>query len=131
MTLKRSPIARGTSTLKRSRVKARNPERKAKEFKRTYTSVERVMAIKAMRCLVDNFMCSVPVDNAHVPSKSGAGRKGDAKHNVPLCRWHHTDSPHALDNTNKEAFNARFGLDLDAEAAKIEALYPSTAPLEG
>lgn len=128
MTLKRTPIARGTSTLTRTRLKESNPKRKAATFKRTYKDVERVEAIRAMPCLVDNDTCAGPTENAHVPSKSGAGRKGDACHNVPLCAKHHRTGNDSLHRLNTDGFRSRHGIDLDVEAAKIEALYPTEAP---
>lgn len=121
------PLARGASTLKRERVKASNPARKASEFSRAYGSAERAAAIKRLPCLVENESCAGWIENAHVPSKSGAGRKGDACHNVSLCAWHHRLCPitslHALGKTK---FNAMHHIDLDAEAAKVERMFPTT-----
>lgn len=123
--LKRSPMARGTVKLARGPVKASNPKRKAATFTRVYGDADRAAAIRLMPCLVDDASCAGWIENAHVPSKSGAGRKGDARHVVPLCSAHHRTGPDSLHQLNKDGFRARHGINLDDAAAEIEALYPS------
>ncbi len=125
---RKMPLPRATQPLARTtRGKATNPRRKREAFARAYGSRGRVAFVKAFPCVV--CVKRYPKmwgdsDNAHVPSKSGAGRKGDARRIVPLCRWHHTGSAftslHAL---GKSKFNAYHGLDLDAEAARVDALF--------
>jgi len=112
-------MKRGSSTLKRTRMKATNPARKAETFRRVYGSAERAQAIKALPCLVDDASCGGWVENAHVPSKSGAGRKGDACHNVPLCVKHHRTGKDSLHHLNKAGFKTHHGIDLDVAAAAI------------
>jgi hypothetical protein len=120
------PLPRATKPLGRSqRVKATNPRRKRSEFARCYGSRARVAFVKALPCVVRNCAQVTRSDNAHV-GNGGMGRKADARHIVPICRWHHTQSRvsslHAL---GKQKFNAYHGLDLDAEAALIESAFPS------
>jgi len=129
---RKTPIARGTSTLTRTRLKASNPKRKASEFRRCYGSKARVIAIKALPCIVCGHG---PCDNAHIKT-DGAGRKADARFIVPLCcmvmdhpwspgypRGHHG----LLHQIGVKSFQRGYHIDLDAEAAKIEALYPTEA----
>ena len=64
---------------------ARKP-RSAAEFARIYGSEERVGWIKARWCI----KCGkTPCENAHLPSRSGMGRKGDYTPIVPLCHTCH------------------------------------------
>ena len=116
-----------TAIKRRRCVKPVNAKRKAAEFKRCYHSKERVEWVKEHPCLVGGFCCTSPFgigvnENAHIPSRSGMSRKGPYTKIVPLCKWHHTASPDAsLHALNKEGFNRYHGLDLDAEAAALEA----------
>ncbi len=68
---------------RKSPPKKTNPARKAREFRRTYHSIERVLFVKSLPCIV----CGVtPCDNAHVGRLGkGAGRKADYTQIVPLC----------------------------------------------
>lgn len=70
-----------------TRVRRSNPKRRAREFARSYGSKERVKWINALPC----FACQVigQTENAHLPSRSGVGRKGDARYIVPLCHSCH------------------------------------------
>lgn len=118
----RKPLRRGSPIQRKTRPKPVNRKRKAREFKRTYGSSARAEFVRAMVCIVARAQeypkCRGDVVNAHVPSKSGAGRKGDARFCVPLCDWHH----HQLDDGlgSKRLFNLAYGVDLDAEAAAVE-----------
>ena len=107
-------MKRGKPIARTTRVKPVNKERKAAEFERTYGGKPRVEWGKDQPCLICG---NIPSENAHVPSRSGMSRKGDAKHTVPLCAWHHTDGDDSLHALNKAGFNAKHGLDLDHEAA--------------
>ena len=74
-----SPIARG------KRPNRVNKARKAKNFARAYESEARLEWFAAHPCVCCG-TTALRRDNAHLPSKSGAGRKGDARFIVPLCR---------------------------------------------
>jgi hypothetical protein len=106
----------------RRAVKRRNVERQAKDFPRKYGSVERVAWVAARRCLVARTMgaehCKGPAacDNAHV-GNGGGSRKADAKHIVPLCRFHHAQ----LHNFGAETFQRGYEVSLADEAAKVDA----------
>jgi aminoglycoside phosphotransferase family enzyme len=64
-----------------------NRKRKAREFARTYESVERVEFVKALPSVWDG---AGPCVNAHVGRKgAGARRKADADQIVPLTDWQH------------------------------------------
>jgi hypothetical protein len=83
------PIAR------KARPRKRNPARKAREFARTYHSVERVEFVKGMPCAA----CGVVgySENAHLPPKgeAGAGYKADYRFIAPMCGpyWHSGGKP--------------------------------------
>lgn len=131
--MKRTPMKRGKPIARTTRVKAGNPKRKASEFQRCYGSRARVKWVQSLPCIVDDVAESgIPCgrsENAHVPSQSGAGRKGDARHIVPLCKWHHTQSIRtSLHALNKAGFNAYHDLDLDAIAATVEARWQASHP---
>lgn len=111
--MKRTPIQRKTP------VKKINGKRKAANFQRAYGGGERAEWVKRQPCLICGH---TPSENAHVPSRSGMSRKGDAEHVVPLCTWHHTGSFFAsLHALGKSGFNDEHGIDLDHEAAVTDA----------
>ena len=96
----------------RASVRPVNPARKAREFARAYGSQARVEWIKAYGCLV----CPrVGSQNAHLPSKSGAGRKGDAKYCVPLCHQCHNDLDHKRLPASTVAYLYKMAAVLDAQ----------------
>lgn len=114
--LKRTtPLPRAATPRQRVRVKARNPERQAKEFQRTYGGVDRVEWFKAQPCLV----CSVtPSVNAHVGPKGakGTGYKADACWTVPLCTAHHDE-----EHQGQQTFEATHHVDLEHVAQVYDA----------
>ena len=95
MTLRRlTPIRRkarlrvgADSRARRSRIKARNAKRQAKEFQRAYHSKERVEWVKTLPCIICR---ATPCENAHAKG-DGAGRKGGYKFIVPMCQAHHAE----------------------------------------
>ena len=64
-------------------VKRVNRKRKAKNFARAYGSELRVMYVQGLPCAACGHIGHS--ENAHIRSKSGAGRKGDASTVIPLC----------------------------------------------
>lgn len=99
---------------KRSKIKTRNPKRRAREFARAFGSEERVAFVQGLPCCVAG--CRVgPCDNAH-SSGGGAGRKGDATTVIPLCRGHHREQ-HQI---GAGSFAIRYALNLRALAAATE-----------
>lgn len=97
------------------------PKRKPSEFARIYGSTERVEWIQARPCV----SCGrIPSENAHIPSKSGMGRKGDYTNIIPLCtvchRRLHDWGPAKF---SKLGTAHQFGLDLHFVAMRIEALW--------
>lgn len=93
-------------------IKRSNPKRRASEFRRCYGSRDRVMAIKALAC----YVCGrAPSENAHLPSRSGMGRKGDWTEIVDLCHACHRE---LHDCGSVEAFEAKHeGINLRERAA--------------
>lgn len=103
-------------------MKRRNNKRHAANFIRAYGSEARVKWVKGLGCVV----CGrKPADNAHLPSRSGMGRKGDSCHIVPLCPasflWsgHHAE----LDSIGVEAFDAKYRVNLRQVAAVLDVLW--------
>lgn len=100
--------------MKRSRLNPVNRQRREKEFARAYGGKARVEFVKALGCCICK---ATPSDNAHLPSRSGMSRKGDAERIVPLCRLHHRE----LHERGQASVEQRHGIDLDiwAEAVTI------------
>lgn len=61
--------------------------------------------------------CCLKVDPAHVFKTRGAGAY-DHGEVVPLCRIHHVEQ-----EGRTEAFNAKYGVDLRAEARRLQRVY--------
>jgi hypothetical protein len=79
--------------IRRKKIKATNPARRAKSFARTYGSKERCDWISSLPCawcvLRGLVRISRPSDNAHSEGGGGMGMKADYTTVVPLCRRHH------------------------------------------
>lgn len=96
--------------MKQSPINRINPARRKREWARAYHSTDRVEFVKSLPCAACGRR---PSENAHMPSQSGMGRKGDYSTIVPLCRIHH----HQLDEgMGAVAFEAEFGISLTAHA---------------
>ena len=107
----RRTLGRHAKPKPRKALPRKNAKRAASEFTRCYGSKARVKAVKAMPCVVPycGYWRSFGCENAHVPSKSGTSRKGDAKHVVPCCPVHHQHARVNMHNTTVEDFNAFYG----------------------
>jgi hypothetical protein len=79
--------------IRRKKIKATNPARRAKSFARTYGSKERCDWISSLPCawcvLRGLVRISRPSDNAHSEGGGGMGMKAGYATIVPLCRRHH------------------------------------------
>jgi hypothetical protein len=79
--------------IRRKKIKATNPARRAKSFARTYGSKERCDWISSLPCawcvLRGLVRISRPSDNAHSEGGGGMGRKADYTTVLPMCRRHH------------------------------------------
>ena len=132
----RTPLKRGPAPKRKVRPKASNPARKAREFARAYGSKARVAFVNSLPCLCGadhlNVISVAKLslywrgENAHVPSQSGAGRKGDYTKIVPLCAWHHRLSAASLHALGKEGFERAWSVDLDAECARVQQLFEAS-----
>lgn len=125
--MKRSPmpprtarLAPGAPPARRTRMKARNADRKAREFARCYHSVERVEWVKSLECAVPSCW-RVNIENAHTVT-GGAGRKADAHTIVPLCGPHHRE----LHQVGTHTFQSVHGVDLAAVAARVAQAWEGT-----
>ncbi len=104
--------------LPKTPLRKRTPDRKAREYERTYGGDARREWVRSLPCLVCG---SVPSKNAHVPSRSGMSRKGDARWVVPLCGVHHRTGKDSLHELNKDGFHAHHGIDLMHTAEIVDA----------
>jgi hypothetical protein len=110
------PLPRPTKPLGRTtRVKAKNPKRKAAEFARCYGSRARVAFVKALPCCICG---GGPCDNAHL-GNGGMGRKSDYPNIVPLCRTHHQ----RLHRIGLDAFEDWYSVTLAHYATWTETLW--------
>lgn len=128
----RHPLLRGRPPKRATRPKPVNRKRKAREFERAYFSTDRVQFINALPCLLGEKVSHGTVadrwktENAHVPSHSGAGRKGSYLKVVNLCQWHHQLSSASLHSLGKEGFERMWKIDLDEECARVEELWQAS-----
>jgi len=98
-----------------SQLRRCNRARRKREFPRAYGSPERVAFVRAQPCVVRG-CARRPCQNAHVES-GGMGRKANADKIVPACQPHHYE----LDTQGRESFERKYALDLQHEAAALEA----------
>lgn len=98
------------------RIRPINVERHEREWGRVYHSLERVLFVKRLPCIV----CGIRrCHNSHI-ANDGKGRKGDYTLIVPCCRKHHDE----LDNANgRLAFQEKYGVFLEVEAAATEGAW--------
>jgi hypothetical protein len=122
---RKKPLPRSTKPIARkTRVKKVNTKRRAKNKARAYGGEERVTWLKTLPCCVVGRPSSPPVRhfgeivNAHITT-GGMGRKADAKLCVPMCDYHHKNQ-HLF---GTRGFELAYGIDLKAEAAKVEAAW--------
>lgn len=117
--LRRSTLAPGAGLERRTRVKPVNKARRAKRFARNFGAKR--FWIVTLDCVIPGCW-QTPVEAAHVKSR-GAG--GTSAHMVPLCALHHAEQ-HAIGI--RTFGEAKYGLDLLAIAAKLEAEWQLRAP---
>lgn len=118
MGLQRKTPLRRSRLQRKKRIKAKRKSAKERDayIARVYGSRERLLAIKAMPCAVPG-CTNRPCDNHHIEN-GGTGRKAGFDKIVPLCSAEHHDLYHN-ECGSPEAFDARFGTDLRALAAKL------------
>lgn len=122
MGLKRKTPLRAKSQIRRKkRIKAKRKSKRERDayIARVYGSRERLLAIKAMPCAACG---GLPSENHHMES-GGMGRKADHTTIVPLCLTHHAFYHNECGSP--EAFDARFGTDLRALAARLAREIPA------
>lgn len=119
-------------TLKRTRLKSQNPERRAELRARNFPdrpmvapwclvalALERYQARHGSKMIPAGWTPCWPgePDAAHVVRARGMGGVNSDKTQVAyLCRGHHTEQ-----EGRSAAFEAKYGIDLAAEAAKLAA----------
>jgi hypothetical protein len=112
--------------MQRTRIKPTNPKRRREAYARNFG--ERGEAVRSMPCLVplegvEWPECRGPVQAAHVLARGMGGAKGDRRQLVPLCAGHHVEAGEGSwkdeQPSKRAAFQARYGLDLKAEAERI------------
>jgi hypothetical protein len=108
--------------------KIKPKKRSKKERERIYGTDEHIAFVKSQPCVA----CKRegPSEFAHV-GNGGTGRKSAAKNGVPLCGLrlikHGVNvGCHALSHLiGIKSFEAKYGIDLKAEAARVEAAWQS------
>ena len=105
---RRAPMKR-TPMKRKRRSKA---ERDAK-FHREYGWEGRVKWVQAQPCV---FCGATPCENAHI-TNGGMGRKAGYDKIVPACEFCHWEMDHGI---GKRAMERKYGVDLKAEAARVE-----------
>lgn len=108
----RKPMGTGKSPAQ----KARDAERKAREYARKYGSTERAFYVAQLACVVPWCRSVGWMENAHIET-GGVGRKADASKVVPCCARHHRTGPIAM-HAGVETFQDEYGIDLE-EAARL------------
>jgi hypothetical protein len=123
--------------MQRTRIKPTNPKRRREAFARNFG--ERGEAVRAKPCLAldkigawrwgpgelgeDWTLCRGPMQVAHVLARGMGATKGDRRQLVPLCAGHHDEAGEGSwkdeQPSKRAAFQARYGLDLKAEAERI------------
>ena len=132
--MKRSqPLKRRSRLRAGGRVKPVNRERKAAAYARNFGA--EADAVRAMPCVVDaaktdqrlnvagawreDGWCMGPVQAAHVLEARKMGACGGDRFGLaPLCATHHPEAGER-GTSQRAAFEARYGLDLDGEADRI------------
>ena len=117
--MKRSGIKPGKPLRRKTGVRPVSPERRAKTYARNYGT--RGAAVRERGCLLLTSSvtpCGGPVHAAHSIARGMGGAKGDRRDLVPLCARHHRESGER-GTSDRAAFEAAHGLDLQAEAARI------------
>lgn len=92
----------------RARGRSRFPKRRCPDY---------VAWIATLPCLLGNQACFGSVVAAHVKTRGAGG--DDVGNALPLCRDHH-DEQHRI---GIQTFQARYGLDLAAEAKRLGDLW--------
>lgn len=100
----------------RARIKPVNPQRKAKEWRRAFGSVERVNFVAGRPCVACEYGRNC--ENHHIQN-GGKSRKADARFIVPLCWVCHRE----YHDIGRPAFEAYYEIDLDVCAAETEAAW--------
>lgn len=107
-------LRRVTSQMKRTPIRAVNPERRDRLFREQYGSEERVDFIHAEPCYVSGE--APPVESSHTPSRGAGGKKVDQ---VPMKARLHRE----LHQIGERAFEARHGVDLRELASECDRRY--------
>lgn len=97
--------------------RAKNAQRSADAFARSYHSQERVEWVREQPCIVPG--CTRQSENAHIEI-DGAGLKADYTKIAPICGVHHRTGKDSLHNLGREAFEGEHLVDLAALSLDTE-----------
>lgn len=118
---RRAPIARGKVRLARGGpLPAVNPERRRRLHERNFG--DKATWIRSLPCTCGRAACrAYRSDAAHVVARGMGGCGGDKRHLVPLSRPCHLEQ----ERVGVEAFGRAIGVDLAAEAERLDELWRS------
>lgn len=118
--MRRTPMNRGTSTLKRSAMKAASKRKPATKQERAYMSAQADAGCILCRHLGYG---ATPAEIHHLRSGMGAGQRNTNLMTIPLCPEHHRGNT-GFHGLGRRAFERAYGItemDLWAMAQKQEA----------
>jgi|SRR5690625_2781363 len=115
--MKRSPIKRGTSTLKRTPFKRSAPKRRANKQERAHMSAQADAG-----CILCRYLGygNTPAEIHHLRHSMGAGQRNSDLMTIPLCPEHHRGRT-GFHGMGRRAFEREYGvteLDLLAMSQK-------------
>jgi len=126
-------LERGGELERHTEIAPVNRERRRATFARNYgdrggpvRALGCLVAIEFARCVFDGLgaprrswaPCQGKVEAAHTRARGMGGAGGDRRDLVPLCSGHHLEAGERRTSA-RQAFEARYDLDLEAEARRI------------
>jgi hypothetical protein len=102
----------GAGPERRTRLNPRNEKRRAREFRRTYHSLERVTWVHTRPCRVPG--CPNLAECMHIRT-GGMGRKDSYTRIADICRDHHWEAHQGV-----ATFQRKYGLDLRRIARELQ-----------
>lgn len=121
-------LSRGPGPTRRTAIRQSNPKRRREAWERNFG--ERRAWIVSMPCLIAKHplhTCAGVIEPAHAIARGMGGRKGNRRHQVPLCSAAHKEAGERPGigrgpGTKRAKFEAKYAIDLIAKAAELAAI---------